>query len=119
MVIPNASKAFDVDDNVFIYFELYNVKSEQAAPQRFYIDYQVKLLEERGGGLLGKITKIFRKKQPMVSNRVERTATAPDSYEYLALDLSKHATGIYELEIVAQLVGAQESVSRKINFELK
>ena len=117
-IIPNAQKLFSRKRNVDIYFEVYNVPKTPGKPSLFFIDYQVRLLKEKTSGLINKLSQIFGKKQPVVANRIERETADAVSPEYIALNLKKYAPGVYEMKIKVQ-TAAPDSVSRKINFELK
>ena len=118
-VVPNPGKIFLRKENVNIYFEIYNIPIVQGRQTRFELDYRVRLLEERQTGMFAKVTSLFKRSQPTITNQIERTTAEPISREYLALDLGSQAPGLYELAIKAQLFNAPDSVSRKINFELK
>lgn len=118
-VIPNAAKTFSRKENVNIYFEVYNVPQSTGRPTPFFVEYRVRLLQEKSKGLIQKIARLFSKSQPMTANKIERTTANDVSPEYIALDVSRHAPGVYELEIQVQTADAQDSVSRKIKFELQ
>jgi hypothetical protein len=118
-VVPNPGKVFTRKKPVHVYFEIYNVLQDANTRQNFVIRYTVRLLDERTRGIVQKIGRIFRNPQPSISNDVEREADKPTSVEYIALDLGKNVPGIYELSILAFVPGKEDTVSRKINFELQ
>jgi hypothetical protein len=118
-IIPNASKIFSRKDNIYTYFEIYNIPQLGGRQTAFSVDYRIRLLQEKQSGLFAKVAQLFKRSQPMVTNLIERSADKPVSFEYLALNLSNQVTGIYELEIKVQINDSQEIETRKINFELK
>jgi hypothetical protein len=118
-VVPNPGKEFSRKQPIHVYFEIYNMDAGTNKRQSFTLRYNVRLLEERTKGLIRKIGRIFARSQPSISNQVERETTRPTSVEYIALDLGKNVPGIYELRVTTLVPGTQDSVSRKINFELK
>ena len=117
-VVPNPAKLFSRKQNIHIYFQVYNFPI-QSSSLPFFIEYRVKLLQEKNAGLINKIAGMFRNPQPLTSNTVERTAFSESSVEYIALDMKNYVTGIYELLIEIQVPASQDTTSRKINFEIK
>ncbi len=118
VVVPNPTKLFDRKRPVNIYFELYNLPVNRTSPASFFVEYNVRLLEEKNTSIFQKIGRIFKNPQPSTSNKFERSSSQRTSYEYIALDMHKYVPGIYELEVVASVPTAEDTVSRKINFEL-
>ncbi len=118
-VVPNPRKLFSRRQPVGVYFELYNLPAEKGKPLAFEIEYLLKLLEERESNILQALKKVFTNRQPTIANRIERSVDQPNSIEYLFLDMKKNFPGIYELQVNVYVPGIQDSLSKKINFELK
>ncbi|RPI00395.1 MAG: hypothetical protein EHM72_09345 [Calditrichaeota bacterium] len=116
---PNPGKKYLRKQPVHVYFELYNLPISSEKASSFQVEYTVKQLEERQNNIVEIIGRIFRNPQPTTSNRIERASSEPQSAEFIALDLRKNIPGIYELQVSALVPGVQDSLIRKINFELK
>ncbi|MDZ7371642.1 MAG: hypothetical protein ONB12_10780 [candidate division KSB1 bacterium] len=118
-VVPNPPKLFNRKSPLGVYFELYNLPIQEGRSLSFEVEYVLKLLEERADNILQTIGNIFRNRQPSTSMRIERSATNSTSIEYLLLDLKKYVPGIYELQVNVSVPTVEDSLTRKINFELK
>jgi hypothetical protein len=118
-VVPNPGKLFSRKQPMSIYFELYNLPVQKEKSFSFQVEYTLRLLEEKERNILQVIQRVFRNPQPSTSNRIERSANSKTSAEYIALDLRKYVPGIYELQVSALAPGVQDSLYKKINFELK
>ncbi len=117
-VMPMPEKVFNRKEPIHIYFELYNLAVTDRRLD-FMVDYKVRLLESTQNSIFDRISSLFRKRQPMISNKVERFSNEPTSIEYTALDLSENDPGLYELEVVTVIPAHQDTLSRQIKFELK
>jgi hypothetical protein len=118
-IVPNPGKLYSRKQPMSIYFELYNLPVEKEKTFLFQVEYTLRLLEEKQKNVLQIIERVFRNPQPSTSNRIERSANSKTSAEYIALDLRKYVPGIYELQVSALVPGVQDSLYKKINFELK
>lgn len=118
-VVPNPGKLYSRKQPMSIYFELYNLPVQKEKTFLFQVEYTLRLLEEKERNVLQMIERVFSNPQPSTSNRIERSANSKISAEYIALDLRKYVPGIYELQVSALVPGVQDSLFKKINFELK
>ena len=118
-VIPNPAKIFNRKKPIDVYFEIYDLEANSDKKRDFIVRYDIKLLEARAKGIFRRIGRILKNPQQSVSSDVERETATPMSVEYIALDLSKNVPGVYELDLSVFIPGKRDTVSRKIEFELK
>lgn len=117
-VVPQPNLIFHRQDQVFVYFELYNLAVNEGGTLDFSINYALQLLKKSRQNVFSKVFSLFSGAKPQVTNTVPRFAEKRTSVEYLALDMSKVESGTYELEVTATMSLSKEQVSKKIQFTL-
>ena len=94
LVIPNPTRLFELNNPVYIYFEIYHLIPNLIGNTSFIIEYTMTLLERKKKGLLG----LFGSRgKSSISTQVERQGNGERSVEYLAIDVSQLKAGEYEL----------------------
>lgn len=117
-VYPQPSLTFDKRRLLYTYFELYHMPLGSA--NRLSCQVQYKL------NWLGKSEKDFRKNRgrsgknkTVTSSTVQRTLTARDQAEYLALDMQQKDSGFYELAVHVTADTPALDFIRTVEFELR
>ncbi|MBN2411209.1 GWxTD domain-containing protein [candidate division KSB1 bacterium] len=118
-VIPNPFLRFNKKNLLHIYYEIYNLPFSPGRNTEFNVEYNFTLLEKKKKNIFSRIGGLFTQNKPWTANTVERYAKGEFSAEYLALDLSRNESGLYELEVVTEVPSNNEKFSRKIEFELQ
>ncbi len=118
-VIPNPLLSFNKNKLVHIYYEIYNLPFSPGRNTEFNVEYNFTLLEKKKKNVFSRLGGLFTQNKPLTANTVERFSNGEFSAEYLALDLSKNESGLYELKVVTEVPANNEKYSRKIKFELQ
>jgi len=121
-VMPMPSRHYLHKQNVFVYYEVYNLTRNEFGQTKYRIDYTIQQDIRKGVGLFGALSAGMRKLiavgKPQVVVSYEREGR--DLWEpiYLELDMRKVQTGLNQVEVkVTDLVSGQ-SVSKRAMFRL-
>ncbi len=96
-IVPNVTQYFPPDDTMMVYFELYNLDSDQTGNVHFTVETALHRKEE--GGFL---KSIFGKDEETVSIVNEYSGRRNSEFIIQSVDLSTLEPGIYNVEIIVR-----------------
>lgn len=121
-VVPLASKAFRMDQTAFVFFELYNLKTDAFGQTKYSVEYVFQSQEKgiapvRALRGLGRMLKL-REKSKEVTISYAQTGDQRDDVAYVELDLQGVEPGGQKvhIEVVDELTG--EKVRKEILFAI-
>ena len=102
-VLPYTFSKLDRTKPIIIYYEIYNLRKNADGETQYTIDYTVKSLTRKEGGVkkfFRSIGKIFGgDKKPSVTSTYERQGNSSVEKEYISLDVGKMPLGVIELSV--------------------
>jgi len=101
----------NVEDDLQVYFEVYNLKPADNGEHRYSITY--KLIQE------GRRWLFFRRRTPEVSLAWEASSLSPRDYQFFEVDLSHADSGNYTLEIIVTDNRTEDKYQRSLDLKLK
>ena len=113
-VVPMPTKAYQADQNPFVYYEAYDLTHDEFGRSRFRLEYTIQSLPEMGGGfgrLTSAVGRLFRRKRsPEISVAADLVREEKDIQEYFELDLKGAKSGVNRLtvKITDQVAGTME-----------
>ncbi len=119
-IIPMPTRSYGEKQNVYAYFEIYNLTKDSFGQTRYKLQYQVRSSAMPSVGVFGAVASglrtILKSQKPQVSIATEQIGRDPDEREYVEIDLSKAKAGVNALEItvIDQISG--KSVEREVRF---
>ncbi len=124
-IIPHTGGILNKDENVFIYFELYNITLDDDGDGRYRIEYIVRKRmtsdkeKEKYFNILGKevINKRSGKEESITISRIETTKQS-DTFNYLTIEMKGLSEGLYDLTIKITDLISQESTESEYPFVL-
>lgn len=121
-VIPMASRSYQANQSVYLYYEVYNLQKDEFGRTRYDIAYTIKQDVKRRSTLLGGGAKLFDKlfsnREPQLSVSYERSGDMVDEPIYIQLDTKKLKPGFNLVEVTVTDLVAEASVSQTALFRL-
>jgi len=114
-VIPLPTRTFPKGQNVFVYYEVYNLKPDASGVTRHTLEYTVRT---EGGGLLSKVLPNLASKRPEVSVSQAQAGTQEAEYRYIELDLKGLSPGKGTLTVTVKDLNSGEAVAREMTFSM-
>jgi GWxTD domain-containing protein len=116
LVTPLPAKRIEKDQLLYIYYEVYNLTTDQDGKSRYRIDYRLRMEDENIAARKTEGISVEKEvDQESITISENRAAMGANQAEYLALDLSTFRTGKAELEIqVTDLASGLQSTSNVI-----
>ncbi len=124
-IIPHTGAILNKDEDVFIYFEVYNLSLDSDGDGRYTIEYIVQKRnpndeeKEKYFNDLGKevVNKSARKEESITITRTEITRQR-DNFNWLTIEMKGLSEGLYDLTIKITDLVYQESTSSEYSFVL-
>ncbi len=115
-ILPNPTFKFNKSDNVFTYYEIYNLSFDKNSRTNYSVNFDVRQKEESKSiwdffaGLFGKSSNYN------ISTQNNYSGTSKDVSNYLAFDINELESGNYEmvLKIKDNLSGKETSTSSEL-----
>ncbi|MBL7993752.1 GWxTD domain-containing protein [bacterium] len=110
-IIPNFAGIFSRSDNLYLYFEVYNLLLNNESRGRYKVSTRI---QPRGrSGIAAVIENLLNeKKQGQIGSSFEVTSYARDERYYFGLNLSDIPAGTYDLYLQITDMIARESIER-------
>ncbi len=110
-IVPNFTNTFSRTENLFLYFELYNLLLDNESRGHYKVSANIR---RRGGrGLSGVVVSLFKDdKRSQIGSAFEITSYSRDDRYYFGLDLSDIPAGEYELQLQIKDIIANISVEQ-------
>ena len=119
-IIPIPTRSYGETQNVYAYFEVYNLTKDQFGQTRYKTDYRIRSSSMTAIGVFGAVTTgfkaIFRNRKPQVAITNELTGREPDEREYVEIVLNKAKPGVNALEIIVTDQVTGKSIEREVRF---
>lgn len=120
-VVPMPTRNYRGAQQVYAYYEIYNLKKDRFGQTRFRVKYVVRYVSKPIRGALGSVASglrsLFRSKRPSVSISYEHEGTDPNEQGYLEFDLDKVKHGVNVLEVEIKDLVSGKSEEREIRFQ--
>ncbi|MCK4966637.1 hypothetical protein KAS50_06380, partial [bacterium] len=124
-IIPHTGGVLDKNENVFVYFEIYNLALDSDGDARYKIDYTIRKRnplnseKPRYFNSLGQeiINKKIKKKEVITTTQTE-TVRQKDTFNYLLFDMKGLSVGIYDMTINIKDLISGETTSSDYPFYL-
>lgn len=120
-VVPMPTRNYRGAQQVYAYYEIYNLKKDRFGQTRFKVKYVVRYVSKPIRGALGSVASglrsLFRSKRPSVSVSYEHEGAGPNEQGYLEIDLGKVKHGVNVLEVEIKDLVSGKSEEREIRFQ--
>jgi len=117
-VLPNPGRTFSRKKPIHLYFEVYNLTTNERSTSSFSIEYRLRLksgAEKKLGNLFGLLSSAG---QSSIATSIDREGRGEMSIEYLSIDVTTLKKGSYELNIKLQDQLSGEVVQKSIQINL-
>ncbi len=120
-VVPMPTRNYRGAQQVYAYYEIYNLKKDRFGQTRYKVKYVVRYVSKPIHGALGSVASglrsLFRSKRPQVSISYEHEGIDPNEQGYLEIDLGKVKHGVNVLEVKIEDLVSGKSEDREIRFQ--
>ncbi|OGG46451.1 MAG: hypothetical protein A3F84_18285 [Candidatus Handelsmanbacteria bacterium RIFCSPLOWO2_12_FULL_64_10] len=114
-VVPLPTRTFRKGQNIFVYYEVYNLKPDSTGVTRHSVEYT---LRAEGGGILSKAFPGFVGKRPEVAVSQTQAGTQEAEYRYIELDLQGLSPGKGALTVTVRDLNSGQAASRELAFTM-
>ena len=119
-IIPIPTRSYAATQNVYAYFEIYNLTKDTFGQTRYKTEYRIRSSAMPAVGVFGAVAAglrtIFRTSKPQVAITNELTGRDADEREYVEIVLNKVRPGVNALEIVVTDLISGKSIEREVRF---
>ena len=114
-IIPLPTRTFRKGQNVYVYYEVYNLRRDVSGMTNHVVEYTVR---NSAGGIFSKIARTFVGKPPEVSVSQGQVGTEEAEYRYIELDLKGLPPGKSYLTVTVKDLNSGEAVAREMVFTM-
>ncbi len=119
-IIPMPTRSYAQAQNVYAYFEVYNLTPDAFGQTRYKTEYKVRSSAMPSVGVFGAVASglrtIFKSSKAQVSVTNEQVGREVDQHEYVEIILSKAKPGVNALEVTITDLVSGKSVEREVRF---
>ena len=115
-VIPVPSRVFDLEQDIYVYFEIYNLSQSSRGQTRYRVDYNVRSMKKKRG-LFGRLAGRGKNRRD-VTVSYEYGGELQDDTVYNALDLKKSKGGEDTLQVTVTDLNSKQKASKQTYFTL-
>ena len=119
-IIPIPTRSYAMKQNVYAYFEIYNLTKDTFGQTRYKTEYRIRSSAMPTVGVFGAVATglrtIFRTSKPQVAITNELTGREADEREYVEIVLNKVKPGVNALEVIVTDLVSGKSVEREVRF---
>ena len=119
-IIPIPTRSYAAKQNVYAYFEIYNLTKDTFGQTRYKTEYRIRSSAMPAVGVFGAVTAglrtIFRTRKPQVAITNELTGRDADEREYVEIVLNKVRPGVNALEVIVTDLISGKSIEREVRF---
>jgi GWxTD domain-containing protein len=119
-IIPMPTRSYAMEQNVFAYFEIYNLTPDAFGQTRSMTEYKVRSSAMPSVGVFGAVASglrtIFKSSKAQVSVTNEQVGREIDQKEYVEIILSKAKPGVNALEVSITDLVSGRTVEREVRF---
>lgn len=109
-ILPNIEHHYQRQDNLFIYFEIYNLKPDGSGTVHYTVENSIVKTDE------GFLSSLFGRDQGKVTILNDYSGTEPSDFVVQSMDIKNLEPGSYMLEILVKDQIAQTATQRKTYF---
>jgi GWxTD domain-containing protein len=114
-IIPLPTRMFRKGQNVFAYYEVYNLQPDASGLTHHSVEYTIKT---EGGGIFSKVFSGFAGKRPEVAVSQAQAGTQEAEYRYIELDLQGMTPGKCTLTVTVKDLNSGQAVARELAFTM-
>ena len=111
LVRPNPTRRYKRTDQVWVYFEIYNLTLDTEHKAQFDVTYTLQMKQHHRKGF-ARLLKLFSRGKQAISLTSSRDANTSDSVEFLGIDAGKAEPGEYELTIAVTDKATKQRVEK-------
>ena len=119
-IIPIPTRSYAATQNVYAYFEIYNLTKDTFGQTRYKTEYRIRSSAMPTVGVFGAVVTglrtIFRTRKPQVAITNELTGREADEREYVEIVLNKVRPGVNALEVIVTDLVSGKIVEREVRF---
>ncbi len=119
-IIPIPTRSYAATQNVYAYFEIYNLTKDTFGQTRYKTEYRIRSSAMPAVGVFGAVATglrtIFRASKPQVAITNELTGRDADEREYVEIVLNKVRPGVNALEVIVTDLISGKSIEREVRF---
>ncbi|MYC16398.1 MAG: tetratricopeptide repeat protein [Gemmatimonadetes bacterium] len=119
-IIPMPTRSYAATQNVYAYFEIYNLTKDTFGQTRYKTEYRIRSSAMPAVGVFGAVATglrtIFRASKPQVAITNELTGRDADEREYVEIVLNKIRPGVNALEVIVTDLISGKSIEREVRF---
>jgi hypothetical protein len=114
-IVPLPTRTFRKGQNVFVYYEVYNLKPDAEGMTRHSVEYTLKT---EAVGVLSRVLPGFAGRRPEVAVSQAGTGTLDAEHRYIELDLSGLSPGKGILTVTVKDLNSGQAVARELAFTM-
>jgi hypothetical protein len=114
-VIPNATRVFEDQELLFVYFDIYNLRLEDGRGH-YQLSYRIRPAPRHGDTLFGRLLDAMRLRTFVEARIIEESAGATAS-RYLGIDIDGLPADQYDLTVAVTDLRTGEATARTVRFE--
>ena len=114
-IVPLPTRTFRKGQNIFVYYEVYNLKPDSTGVTRHSVEYTLKT---EAGGVLSRVLPGFTGAKPEVAVSQAQAGTQEAEYRYIELDLKGLSPGKGLMTITVRDLNSGQTVSRELVFTM-
>jgi hypothetical protein len=112
-IVPLPTRTFRKGQNVFLYYEVYNLKPDASGATGHSVEYTVRT---EAGGLLSKVLPSLTGKRSEVAVSQAQAGMQEAEYRYIELDLKGLSSGKGTLTVTVKDLNSGQAVQRELAF---
>ena len=118
-VIPMPTRTYRVGQNVFVYYEIYNLTQDEFGHTNYQVSYTVTSDDKHGAlGIISSLTRWRKGKREELEVTYELEGVDTQEVEYVELKLENRPAGKYALNVTVIDMKSGEMVRKKASFIL-
>jgi GWxTD domain-containing protein len=114
-IVPLPTRAFRKGQNIFVYYEVYNLKTDSTGVTRHSVEYTLKT---EAGGVLSRILPGFTSAKPEVAVSQAQAGSQEAEYRYIELDLQGLSPGKGLMTITVRDLNSGQVTTRELVFTM-
>ena len=116
-VIPMPTRRYRKGENVFVYYEVYNLKRDEFGQTRYKVEYTIRPLEGANRNIIARLAQTLTgKKREEVAVGYEQVGLAEVEATYVELDLDACYPARHELRVMVTDLNSGEVVVKEATF---
>jgi hypothetical protein len=118
-VIPMPTRTYRRSQNVFAYYEVYNLARDEFGRTRYRVEYTIRPTEGPNRGIISRLVQSFTgEEREEVAVGYEQVGMRPSEPTYVELDLSESYAARHRLKVEVTDLNTAKTASREISFRV-